>query len=157
MSEQHPQNTLRVVKQKTNNFTIIDNEILRNKNLSLKARGLLCFMLHLPDDWVFSERGLVTVTGEGIRSIKSGLKELEDNKYLYRFQGKATGGKFSNSFYYLFEEPTDMVIDFPSSKKKEETSSSTETPTFTPPTIGTFILDKNHPDYDYLNGGWMLE
>ena len=42
------QNNFRTIKNKTKNFTIIDNTILQDKNLSLKARGLLCFMLHLP-------------------------------------------------------------------------------------------------------------
>ena len=76
------QNNFRTIKNKTKNFTIIDNTILQDKNLSLKARGLLCFMLHLPETWIFTEKGLATVTGEGLKSIKSGLKELEDNKYL---------------------------------------------------------------------------
>ena len=105
------QNNFRTIKNKTKNFTIIDNTILRDKNLSLKARGLLCFMLHLPETWVFTEKGLATVTGEGLKSIKSGLKELEDNKYLYRVQMRDSGGSFGSMMYYLFEQPTEMKVD----------------------------------------------
>ena len=145
MNRQFNNSNMRVVKQKTSNFTIIDNRILRDNNLSLKARGLLCFMLQLPENWVFTETGLAKVTGEGIRSIRSGLKELMDNKYLYRFQNKRNSGTFGNMIYYLFEEPTEMMTQ---NEDQVENSSQGE--------INKFILDKNHPDYEYINGGWML-
>lgn len=152
MTTQYNNRSMRVVKQKTSNFTIIDNRILQDKNLSLKARGLLCFMLQLPDDWIFTESGLAKVTGEGIRSVRSGLKELMEQKYLYRFQCKNENGSFGSMLYYLFEEPTEITINGESmgisntdtQKKKAELSAK-------------FNIDKSNPDYDYLNGGWMYE
>ena len=136
-------------KRKTGNFTIIDNAILQDKNLSLKARGLLCFMLHLPSDWTFTEKGLSTVTGEGLKSIKSGLKELEEQKYLYRFQNRSKSGSFGSMIYYLFEQPTTMLVD------NEEVYS--EPARIKVETTDTFNIDKDSTFYEYINGGWMTE
>ena len=146
------QNNFRTIKNKTKNFTIIDNNILQDKNLSLKARGLLCFMLHLPETWVFTEKGLATVTGEGLKSITSGLKELEDNKYLYRMQMRHNGGSFGSMMYYLFEQPTEMKFDGKSINSIDQSIQISNIQT-----TDTFNIDKSHPDFHYLNGGWMLE
>ena len=143
-------NNFNPIKQRANNFTIVNNEILRDKNLSLKAKGLLCFMLHLPSDWKFNEKGLCTVTGEGLTSIKSGLKELEKAKYLYRVKARADKGSFSSMMYYLFDEPTDMQVNGQSITSKGQQPNDI-------PTQGTFNITKDHEHYDYLNGGWMTE
>lgn len=153
------QNNFRTIKNKTKNFTIIDNAILQDKNLSLKARGLLCFMLHLPETWVFTEKGLATVTGEGLKSIRSGLKELEANKYLYRVQVRGKGGSFGTMMYYLFEQPTEMQIDGKPVNADEQQNSGDNSENETPQvqTQDIFNIDKLHPDFNYLNGGWMFE
>lgn len=152
MTTQYNNRSMRVVKQKTSNFTIIDNRILQDKNLSLKARGLLCFMLQLPDDWIFTESGLAKVSGEGIRSVRSGLKELMEQKYLYRFQCKNENGSFGSMLYYLFEEPTEITINGESMG-----TSNTDTPKNKAELSAKFNIDNSNPDYDYLNGGWMYE
>ena len=64
------------------NYTIIPNAILEDKALSLKARGLLVFMLSRPPKWRFSIRGLVSATGQGERVIESALKELQKAGYV---------------------------------------------------------------------------
>ena len=46
--------------QKTQNYTIMSNHHLRNKALSLKAKGLLSLMLSLPEDWDYTTRGLAS-------------------------------------------------------------------------------------------------
>lgn len=146
------QNNFRTIKNKTENFTIIDNAILQDKNLSLKARGLLCFMMHLPETWVFTEKGLAAVTGEGLKSIKSGLKELEDAKYLYRIQKRGVGGSFGSMIYYLFEQPTEMQVDGKSINPNDQDIKIAQIQA-----TDIFNIDKSHPDFYYLNGGWMLE
>ena len=68
---------------KTKNFTIINNEALFEKPpLSMSAKGLLCFMLALPDDWNYSIDGLVSVCKEGRHAVKTTLKELKERGYL---------------------------------------------------------------------------
>lgn len=67
---------------KSNNFVIVCKEHLKNKNLSLKAKGLLTLMLSLPEDWEYSINGLVAICKENATSIKSTLNELKKEGYL---------------------------------------------------------------------------
>lgn len=68
---------------KTKNFTIIDNNIFENKNLSLQAKGLLCLMLSLSENWDFKKNGLITLSKEiNIKTFNKILDELKENKYL---------------------------------------------------------------------------
>lgn len=62
----------------TGGFTTMLNHHLRNRNLSLKAVGLLSKMLSLPPDWDYSIRGLAMLNTDGIDGIRTAMKELED-------------------------------------------------------------------------------
>lgn len=86
------------------NYTIISNSVLKNKNLSLKAKGLYAYMWSLPDDWDYSVAGLVTVLKEGKDAINEALKELEREGYLVRTILRK-GGKFADMDYILHEFP----------------------------------------------------
>ena len=63
--------------QKTQNYTIMSNHHLRNKALSLKAKGLLSLMLSLPEDWDYTTRGLASICKEGVDSVCATVRELE--------------------------------------------------------------------------------
>lgn len=67
---------------KTRNYTIMSNTHLKDKRLSLKAKGLLSVMLSLPDEWDYSIDGLAAISKENETAVKSTLKELKDNGYL---------------------------------------------------------------------------
>ena len=67
---------------KNDNYTTMSNYHFRDKNLSLKAKGLLSLMLSLPDSWDYSIAGLVAICKENETSIKSALTELKENGYL---------------------------------------------------------------------------
>ncbi len=71
---------IRVHKNK--NYTVMSNYHFKEKNMSLKAKGLLSQMLSLPDDWDYSIAGLVAINKENETSIKSTLDELKEFKYL---------------------------------------------------------------------------
>ena len=86
------------------NFTIISNSILKNPNLTLKAKGLYAYMWSLPDDWDYSVAGLTKVLKEGKDAINEALKELEREGYLVRTILRA-GGKFADMDYILHETP----------------------------------------------------
>ena len=89
------------------NFTVIGNEALRDKRLSLKARGLLTTMMSLPDSWEFSENGLDKIfEKDGITSIKSGLKELESCGYLERSRSRDSLGMMRNAVWTITDCPT---------------------------------------------------
>lgn len=90
---------------KNNNYTCIDNEIFRNKKISLKAKGLLATMLSKPNDWDFSEKGLAEVLKETIYQLKPTLKELEDNGYLLRTRNRNDKGQVKDIIYDIYEKP----------------------------------------------------
>ena len=89
---------------KDKDFTIIDNNIFKNSELTLKAKGLLCLMLSLQDGWEFSNSGLSKLSKDGIDSVKSGLDELEEQGYLIR-EYTRVNGRFGNVVFNLYEIP----------------------------------------------------
>lgn len=87
-------------------FTIIDNYALADKNLSLKTRGLLVTMLSLPDNWQFSENGLNKIfPKDGQTSIRTGLKELQENGYLIRERTRDEQGRMSKVNWIIYDRP----------------------------------------------------
>lgn len=89
-------------KEKRGSFTVIDNAIFRNYNLSLKAKGLLCQMLSLPDGWEFSVEGLTKLSTDGRSAVTSALTELEEHGYFYRKEVRENG-KFKGIEYMISE------------------------------------------------------
>lgn len=125
------------VKKRTGDkFTLIPNGILEHKDLDLRDIGLLCFLLHLPEDWDFSVEGLVKVLkNNGRASIMSGLKSLEEAGFLIRFQSRRYSGSFSDAVWVVSDTPLtkkDIVelaqrySDFPSSGKPSSENPSSE-------------------------------
>ena len=89
---------------KTDNYTVMSNYHLRDKKLSLKAKGLLSFMLSLPEDWDYSLNGLVAVLKEEETAIKTALDELKENKYLKIDKERNAKGLFEY-IYNIYEIP----------------------------------------------------
>ena len=92
-------------KVKKTDYTVIDNSIFKNKQLTLKAKGMICTMLSLPDDWNFSEMGLVELSNDSRTGIRNTLNELMEYGYLTRKQLKNENGSFGNMEYTIYEEP----------------------------------------------------
>lgn len=91
---------VRVVK--SSNFTIISNGILKNKQISYKAKGLMCVCLSLPDGWAFSIPGLSSLSTDGRVSIEGAIKELKKFGYLVVTKERTEKGNFR--FIYTFYE-----------------------------------------------------
>ena len=74
--------------ERTKNFTVMSNHHFKNKNLTLKAKGLLSLMLSLPEDWNYNMQGLATLSRDGIDSVRSAIKELEHflNKNILKYR-----------------------------------------------------------------------
>ena len=92
---------------KNENYTIISNHHLKNKELSLKAKGLLSIMLSLPKDWDYSISGLIAICKEQESAVTSTLGELKNNGYLIikKFKPNETkSGRFEYE-YHIFESP----------------------------------------------------
>lgn len=96
--------------EKTSNYTVMSNHHLRNKNLSLKAKGLISLMLSLPPNWDYSVAGLAAICKEGMTSIRSTLKEMEENRYLVRKRVNSEKGYFVYE-YILYEIPEEPYTE----------------------------------------------
>ena len=91
--------------EKKNNYTRISNSVFKDTRLSLKATGILCLMLSLPDDWDYSVEGLAKLVKDGKDSVKSALKELEKSGYLVRKRHRLPNGCLDTAEYNIYEEP----------------------------------------------------
>lgn len=108
---------------KTKDYTVMANYHFRDKNLSLKAKGLLSMMLSLPDGWGYSVEGLVKLSADGRESIMATLKELEKFHYLKRSQARDNSGKLGEAIYDIFEQPSS---GFPTTAKPMSGKPSSE-------------------------------
>lgn len=90
---------------KNRNYTCMSNEHLQDKNLSLKAKGLLSLVLTLPDAWKYSIRGLASICKESAGCISAVLNELEEAGYLKRSQLRDESGRLSEMEYIFSESP----------------------------------------------------
>jgi len=97
--------------EKTKNYTVMSNHHLRNKELSLKAKGLMSQMLSLPDGWAFTLKGLAKINRENIDAIRTGVNELEKAGYVLRVQCPKIRGYIGGVDYIIYEEPP--TLDFP--------------------------------------------
>ena len=91
--------------QKTQNYTIMSNYHLNDKELSLKAKGLLSLMLSLPDNWDYTTRGLAAICKEGVDGIRATVRELEDAGYIIRCRVRDKSGLMHGMEYTVFEQP----------------------------------------------------
>lgn len=108
-------------KEKKSDFTVIDNGIFKNRNLSLKAKGLICLLLSLPDGWEYSVKGLQALSSDKYSAITSGLKELEEAGYFRREQ-RFKGGKF-DGYEYIISETQNLDFTFSENPISEKTIS----------------------------------
>ena len=94
----------RIRVEKSKNFTTINNEFIFNKNLSLKAKGLLCHLLALPNDWKLYVEEVEKWHKDGKKAIYSAFKELTESGYMKREQ-RRSNGKFEGYDYIVYEIP----------------------------------------------------
>ena len=100
-------------------FTIIDNALLQNVNLSFETRGFLAYLLSLPDDWNFTVRGLVKMTGCNKSVIQRLMNELRAAGYIQLVRNKDKSGKFTQSSWIIYEDAFKNHI--PQKRYTEET------------------------------------
>jgi len=91
--------------QKSKNYSIISNEILRRKDLSLKAKALMSLILSLPDSWDLTVNGLVEIIKESKNTVYSILKELNKFGYVERNRITDSTGKVIKWELLIYESP----------------------------------------------------
>ena len=91
--------------EKARDYTVMSNYHLRDRSLSLKAKGLLSLMLSLPEDWDYTMKGLARICKDGIDSISGGIRELETHGYLVRARVRNENGQLGSIEYTILEQP----------------------------------------------------
>jgi len=91
--------------ERNTGYTVMSNHHLRNKELSLKAKGLLSQMLSLPEDWDYTLSGLAHINREKIDAIREAVKELEKAGYIRRSRERDSKGRLRGADYVIYEQP----------------------------------------------------
>lgn len=110
------------------NYTVMSNEHLRDRRLSLRAMGLMSKMLSNSDDYQHSIAGLAAVCKEGRDAVRKALQELEDAGYLVREQTRQSGS-FSSCDYTLYEHSRSPLTENPLTVKPSTEKPTSENPT----------------------------
>jgi len=92
------------VKRQTGNFTIISNEVLRDK-MSLRAKGLLCMILSCVDEWVVTKSWVSQHCTDGREALRASFYELVELGYAsVEEQGKGEDGRFAQQVWTFFDQ-----------------------------------------------------
>ena len=120
--------------ERNTGYTVMSNHHLRNKELSLKAKGLLSQMLSLPEDWDYTLAGLSYINRESIDAIRTAVWELEKAGYITRRQGRDEKGKMTAIEYTIYEQPQPPALDCPILENPTADNPILENPTADNPT-----------------------
>ena len=118
--------------EKTRDYTVMSNHHLKNKNLTLKAKGLMSLLLSLPENWVHTMAGLAQISVEGVDAIRQALRELEREGYVLRHRIRDKSGRLAEMEYVVYENPPTAEVAEPPAEIA---------PVFEEPTLEEPILD----------------
>jgi len=121
--------------ERNTGYTVMSNHHLRNKELSLKAKGLLSQMLSLPEDWDYTLAGLSHINREKIDAIREAVKELEKAGYIVRSRERDEKGRLRGADYVIFEQPQPPTPDLPTLENPTLDNPTQEKPTLEKPTL----------------------
>ena len=117
--------------EKNSGYTVMSNHHLRNRALSLKAKGLLSQMLSLPEDWDYTLQGLARINRESIDATRQAIRELEQAGYIQRSRERDEKGRLRGADYVIFELPQPV----PASVSPTLENPTLENPTQENPTL----------------------
>ena len=119
--------------ERNTGYTVMSNHHLRNKELSLKAKGLLSQMLSLPEDWDYTLAGLSYINREKIDAIREAVRELERAGYIQRSRERDEKGRLRGTDYIIYEQPPNL--DLPTLENPTLGNPTLENPTQEKPTL----------------------
>lgn len=132
--------------ERNKGYTVMSNHHLRNKELSLKAKGLLSQMLSLPEGWDYTLAGLSHINRESVDAIRTAVWELEKAGYIERRQGRDEKGKMTAIEYIIYEQPQPLsdnpILENPTTDKPM---------TENPAQLNKDILSKEKSNTDSIN------
>ena len=123
---------------KTKNYTVMANYHLRDTSLSLKAKGLLSLMLSLPEGWDYTTKGLACICKDGVDSICSTVKELENAGYVQRRRLRNELGHLTEVEYTILEKP--VRLESSENPPKKGSEPKRENPVLEKPVLGNPVL-----------------
>ena len=146
--------------ERNKGYTVMSNHHLRNKELTLKAKGLLSQMLSLPEDWDYTLAGLSRINREKIDAIREAVRELEKAGYIQRSRERDEKGRLRGADYIIYEKPPNL--DLPTLENPTLDNPTQEKPTLEKPTQEnptqlnkeeqrTDLPKKEKPNTDLLN------
>ena len=133
--------------ERNTGYTVMSNHHLRNKELTLKAKGLLSQMLSLPEDWDYTLAGLSHINREKIDAIREAVKELEKAGYIVRSRERDEKGRLRGADYVIYEQPQPRepeaatsggqppILDLPTLENPTLDNPTLEKPTQEKPTL----------------------
>lgn len=137
-------------KEHKEKYTCISNDVFRS-DLSLKARGMLCTMLSLPNDWWFSENGLQAILKDGQTSIRSAIKELESAGFLSRTRERDENGRMGKCVWIVCDYPRFENPNLVNSNLGNEPQLSTKQQSTNKPTTKESKRETRHKYGEYQN------
>ena len=137
-------------KEHKENYTCISNDVFRS-DLSLKARGMLCTMLSLPDYWEFSENGLQAILSDGQTSIRSAIKELEGAGFLSRTRERDESGRMGRCVWIVCDYPRFEIPNLVNSNLGNGPQLSTKESSTNKPTTKESRREPRHKYGEYEN------
>ena len=120
--------------ERNRGYTVMSNHHLRNRDLTLKAKGLLSQMLSLPDNWDYTLAGLSRINRESIDAIRTAVWELEKAGYITRRQGRDEKGKMAAIEYTIYEQLENPILENPTTDSPMLENPMTDNPTSENPT-----------------------
>ena len=120
--------------ERNKGYTVMSNHHLRNRGLTLKAKGLLSQMLSLPEDWDYTLAGLSFINREKIDAIREAVRELEKAGYIVRSRERDKKGRLRGADYIIYEQPQPPVLDLPTLENPTLDNPTLENPTLENPT-----------------------
>ena len=128
--------------ERNTGYTVMSNHHLRNKELSLKAKGLLSQMLSLPEDWDYTLAGLSYINREKIDAIHEAVRELERAGYIQRSRERDEKGRLRGTDYIIYEQPPNL--DLPTLENPTLGNPTLENPTQEKSTLEKPMQLNNH-------------
>ena len=139
--------------EKNSGYTVMSNHHLRNRALSLKAKGLLSQMLSLPEDWDYTLQGLARINRESIDAIRQAIRELEQAGYIQRSRERDEKGRLRGADYVIFELPQPIPASVsPTLENPTLENPTQENPTLENPNLCEWQLPQDEQGWQGVDG-----
>ena len=144
----------RIKIHKDQNYTAMFNYHLQNKEMSLKAKGLLSLMYSLPDNWTYSIEGLASISKEGVDCISQTLREIEKFGFIKRTRIRDEKGRLRSADYDVYDRPiwAKPILENPGQVNPEQDNPEQEKPGL----LNTNKQNTKEINTDYINNSSYL-